>query len=383
MPGGIHPPLEVIASWPAPNYHNPARRPRATTYLACVMSPIATFFIFARLWVRFYMQRNAGWDDWLMVAATPFIIALFVLIPYTADYPEPAMHIWDVDLTIFTRQRKLLLVIEEVFVVGTGLVKVSILLFFRRLGSRGVSKTFRIATWVAIITTALSTVAFAIAPLVGCRPLSAYWDQVDVIKIATGYQYHCFDEAADITVAGIISTIQDVVATIFPNLIYWKAQIPIRQKVALFSIFAIGYVVAIFGALRTYSLAYLFYGTYDVSWQLWEIYNWATLELHFGILCANAPALKVFVKRYLNITEIVRSKESSKSRSQQKSANSNNTNSSRPTVPSSKGTSSKGPGSKIAFWRNSFAHHGYVSQPTQISVDEHGGIRVNTDVDVT
>lgn len=69
MPGGPKPPLEVIASWPAPNYINPEGRGTVTSNLAYVLSPITFFIYFARLWVRFFLQRNAGIDDWLMVAA--------------------------------------------------------------------------------------------------------------------------------------------------------------------------------------------------------------------------------------------------------------------------------------------------------------------------
>jgi hypothetical protein len=40
-----------------------------TSIIAGVLSPITFFMVFARLWVRFYLQRNAGLDDWLMIAA--------------------------------------------------------------------------------------------------------------------------------------------------------------------------------------------------------------------------------------------------------------------------------------------------------------------------
>jgi hypothetical protein len=72
MPGGLRPPPEVIASWPPANLVNPEGRGMVTSVIACVLSPITFFFVFARLWVRFYLQRGAGCDDWLMVAALVF-----------------------------------------------------------------------------------------------------------------------------------------------------------------------------------------------------------------------------------------------------------------------------------------------------------------------
>jgi hypothetical protein len=301
------------------------------------------------------------------------------------------VHIWDVDLTLFTIQRKLILTIEILFVLATGLIKVSILLFFRRLGSRGVSKTFRVITWVAIGFTVASTITFFISPLVGCRPLSAYWEQSDVVKIIQGTKFNCNDEGAAMAAAGIVSTVQDVIAALLPNFIYWKARIPFRQKAALMGIFATAYGVAVFGALRTYATWVLFFETYDVSWQLWEIWNWTLLELHIGVICANVPALKVFVKRYLDIKSVVSKQqsrfpwakssqaESSQARSSQTKssrAKSSQPKSSHTRSQTSSNLSGKSRG-KLAMWKNPYANFGYYSQPTQLSVDETGDVRVS------
>jgi hypothetical protein len=260
---------------------------------------------------------------------------------------------------LFRIQRKLILSIEVLFVLAGGLVKVSILLFFRRLGSRGVSKTFRIITWAAISFQVASTIAFFISPFVGCRPLSAYWEQSNVIEIIKGTKFNCNDEGAAITAAGVVSTVQDVITAVLPNFIYWKAKIPIRQKIALMAIFATAYGAAAFGALRTYAMWYLFYRTYDVSWQLWEIWNWTILELHIGVICANAPALKAFVKRYLEPIKSIASNPRGKS-SQAKSsqAQSSQTGSKARSDPSEKSRK---------FWKNPYANHGYFSQATRLS----------------
>lgn len=70
MPGGIHPPIEVMLSWPTPDYVDPVTRPKAATIFACTLGPFTIFLLFARLWVRMYYQRNTGLDDWLMLLAS-------------------------------------------------------------------------------------------------------------------------------------------------------------------------------------------------------------------------------------------------------------------------------------------------------------------------
>lgn len=69
MPGGINVPLDVLLAWPAPNYNNPVTQSKYVLIFSCIIGPISIALLCARLWVRMQMQHNAGWDDWLMLAA--------------------------------------------------------------------------------------------------------------------------------------------------------------------------------------------------------------------------------------------------------------------------------------------------------------------------
>jgi hypothetical protein len=69
MPGGIQPPVDQWLKWPLPNYNDPPTRPLYVLLCACILGPISFAFLFARLWVRIRLQRNAGLDDWLMLAS--------------------------------------------------------------------------------------------------------------------------------------------------------------------------------------------------------------------------------------------------------------------------------------------------------------------------
>ena len=70
MPGGYHPPPSVVASWPAPNYTDPKLFPRSNPALTVgILGIICVFVVGARMVARFRLQRNAGIDDWLMLAA--------------------------------------------------------------------------------------------------------------------------------------------------------------------------------------------------------------------------------------------------------------------------------------------------------------------------
>lgn len=67
--GGLHPPSEVLLSWPAPNYVNPEDRGWSSSIVLLVFLG-ATFFVYlARMWARLGIGKNAGLDDTLMSIA--------------------------------------------------------------------------------------------------------------------------------------------------------------------------------------------------------------------------------------------------------------------------------------------------------------------------
>jgi hypothetical protein len=53
------------------------------------------------------------------------------------------------------------------------------------------------------------------------------------------YKYECINEGAALIANGIVSTATDFLVVMLPTLLCWKLQIPLRQKLALYSVFAI------------------------------------------------------------------------------------------------------------------------------------------------
>ena len=52
------------------------------------------------------------------------------------------------------------------------------------------------------------------------------------------------------------------------------------------------------GILRTYYAIYVYYYTYDITWYAFYGWVWTNLEADLAVICASAPALKIFFKRY-------------------------------------------------------------------------------------
>jgi rhodopsin domain-containing protein len=139
--------------------------------------------------------------------------------------------------------RKMVIILEEFYVVATGLTKVSILCFYRRLAAGSMSKSFIIANHICIAFVVLSTIGWIFPPLLGCQPLNAWWNQVDYVWATThikGKDWHCFNEPADLLTASVFSVVQDFIACLMPTILFRRLQLPFRQKVALSALFGIG-----------------------------------------------------------------------------------------------------------------------------------------------
>lgn len=131
-------------------------------------------------------------------------------------------------------QRHFVMAIYVLFSLASGLIKMSILFFYRRLSARSVSPAFR---WILRITIAIigvytgeylrslhsctfcdetniGLVIFVFITVFMCTPVSAFWDRQDIP--GKEYSYKCANEGAEIVANGVISTVQ-VLSTPIPT----------------------------------------------------------------------------------------------------------------------------------------------------------------------
>lgn len=202
---------------------------------------------------------------------------------------------WDNPLPILISERKLAIASEIFYVASTSLIKISVLLFYRRMGQRTVSPRFITIIWISIASVIAYSIAFIVVIFVSCQPFKAFWLQVDPVWSKT-HPWTCYDEAAHLFAATGISLVQDVIATSLPAWLCWKLQLPLRQKLALNAIFALGYLAAVVAGIRMYFLWRLFHATYDASWEVWYCWLFALLEVLIAAICASLPAVKVFLR---------------------------------------------------------------------------------------
>lgn len=65
----IHPPLSVIASWPDPNYEDPAKHSIGRIVAFCILTVLVLIIVLLRFYSRLRLTKSFGIDDALIGAA--------------------------------------------------------------------------------------------------------------------------------------------------------------------------------------------------------------------------------------------------------------------------------------------------------------------------
>jgi hypothetical protein len=206
-------------------------------------------------------------------------------------------HIWDVPPSTFTPHRLNVWISEWLFVLAGTAIKISVLLFYRRLSVK-FKKGFLVATWVGIVYNVLYLLAFTMTLLLICRPVDAYWNSFSR-KWAATHHFHCTREGASIPARVGLNVLGDFYSTLLPLVLIFGLKLPLKQKLSLYGLFALGFLACALGVVRVVLMYRLLNVTFDFTWMLWEMWIWSVVELYVGIFAASAPALKPFFRRFL------------------------------------------------------------------------------------
>ncbi|KAL5433010.1 hypothetical protein PMIN07_011401 [Paraphaeosphaeria minitans] len=301
--GGLDAPPEVILSWPTPNYVNPERHSDSGPITVIVFLVLSILVYFARMWARVVMTKTAGLDDWIMTSSIKSLIAAAIAVVLACREYGFQWHIWDQTSETLIAARKIILVIEVLYLLTTSLIKISILCFYKRITNGSISKTFIYWIWGSIAFVIVYFFAFSLSIIFTCSPIEGFWHYFD-INWRLSHQLKCNDEGALIVVVVVISTLQDFFLCALPVILIWNLQISRRRKAALCGIFGLGLLTCVCGVMRAYYAVSVYFTTYDVTWYAWYGWVWTALEAQLGVICACAPALKGFFMRYFNFSTV-------------------------------------------------------------------------------
>lgn len=297
--GGLHPPPSVLLDWPQPNHTNPETRGPGASYTLITVLVLTIIVFTARMWARLIVARTAGLDDLLISIAMVLVVGSTVASVLGIRRYGFQWHAWDQTAETKVTTRQITLSIEILYLAATTLIKISILCFYRRLASGALSKIFLYCVQSSIAIFALHGVIFSLVIIFSYSPIEGFWHLFDIPWRLRNH-LTSLDEGAIIVAVTVMGTIHDIIVCALPIILVWNLRMPRRQKVGLVFIFGAGVLCCLCGVMRTYYAIYVYYYTYDITWWAHDGWVWTALEAQLGIICASAPALKVFLRRYFN-----------------------------------------------------------------------------------
>jgi hypothetical protein len=178
---------------------------------------------------------------------------------------------------------------EIFYVTGLGISKISILFFYLRVFP---AKNFRSLTYSVMVLCGAYTVAFFVATLLQCRPISMAWDQWDGLHKGT-----CNDIHLQGWIAAAINIFLDALVMGLPMKHLAALNMSLKKKVMVMSMFGVGIFVIVISVIRLESLIH-FSNTQNVTWDYVDAGLWSLIEIDVSIVCGCMPAHRLLIAKF-------------------------------------------------------------------------------------
>ncbi|KAK8045613.1 hypothetical protein PG993_005637 [Apiospora rasikravindrae] len=244
-----------------------------------VFSAVSTLVVALRIYTRAIILRSFGTDDAVIIGALILTIGSAVAIGLEGKFGL-GTHTWVQPLEDFIPYMKSFYVSIILYNVGLCLIKVSILLQYRRIFTQKLTQWMSggLLTFILAWTVTLSV----LLPLV-CYPVDKFWEP--------SLPGSCVDQLAVWYVMAGVNIVTDFAIFVIPLPVIKSLQLPTKQKMLLVVVFGLGLFTCIISCLRirTLKMASL---TKDPNWDNTDAALWSFIELCIGMLTSSLPTLR-------------------------------------------------------------------------------------------
>ncbi|EXJ87532.1 hypothetical protein A1O3_04492 [Capronia epimyces CBS 606.96] len=289
--------LERDAADPTTHYKNESN---AGSLLALhgTLCGIALLTVILRLYVRIFMLKGVGADDYVMVAAA--VCSVGVIICFSGEAAagilgrHPALAA-PADYSKFMHWRYFH---SLIVMFGISLVKISIACFLRRFVPTKGYQRFLMGSIVFLVAFTLSCAGTLIF---NCgATVSANWN----FDLRTSGKAKCFSNNTFTNIGIFNSSINiatDVLFALLPVPVVWKLQTNLRTKVTLVTILGLGLFACVASIIKAVKQAG---ALKDPDWTFHDsFFMWNNIEFHVGILAASLPSLRPLFVKILGATQ--------------------------------------------------------------------------------
>ncbi|CAK7211541.1 hypothetical protein SCUCBS95973_001150 [Sporothrix curviconia] len=265
------------------------------TAVSAIAMALITSIVVLRLMVRRYSVGRFFLDDYLVILASIFTLVVCSVVIAATKYGL-GQHVWNLDLADILDNLKaciqLMFVANIFYAAAIAFTKLSIIASYLQIfAPRGLLKTMLYAT--AGVTVGLG-VASVPATIFECIPVAGAWTLMD-------NEAHCYTFINFLYASTAINVTTDLILCIAPIPLFWRLQLPQRQKIMISVLFFLGGLACIASIIR---LAYLhlLYDPIDVTYDLVSSVMWTIAECTIGIVCVSLPPLRsLFAKFFPSI----------------------------------------------------------------------------------
>ncbi|KAI1091586.1 hypothetical protein F5B19DRAFT_493322 [Rostrohypoxylon terebratum] len=245
------------------------------------------------------------WDDWLALAATPFIFGMlgasFAMIRKGFGHPIKTLSSDDVLFNL-----RVIYSGNYLFDTAIVLSKASALLFFSRIFPRAVNnRWFNAALWTVHILNIGWFIGIVVATVFLCDPIAKGWDPSIPGQCNTSPKVYIGSAVTSVSI--------DLMILLLPLPSIWRLQLKKAQKGGLLIVFLLGYSVIAVSIGRTVTvLRSVDAMNEDVTYAAVPLFYWFETEPVICLVCICLPATVTLGRHVLALyVKPLRSKASS------------------------------------------------------------------------
>ncbi|CAK7265054.1 hypothetical protein SEPCBS57363_001386 [Sporothrix epigloea] len=262
------------------------------TVVSAFSMALITSIVVLRLTVRRYSVGRFFLDDYLVILASVFTLVVCSVVIAATKFGL-GEHVWNLDLAHILDNLKvciqLMFVANIFYAAAIAFTKLSILASYLQIfAPRGLLKIMLYATGCVTIGLGVASVP---ATIFECIPVVGAWTLM-------GNDARCYTFVDFLYASTAINVTTDLILCIAPIPLFWRLQLPRRQKIMISVLFFLGGFACIASIIR---LAYLhlLHNPVDVTYDLVSSVMWTIAECTIGIVCVSLPPLRSLFAKFL------------------------------------------------------------------------------------
>ena len=200
---------------------------------AISMMILSTVAVSLRFACRHERKLGISYDDWLIVVALAFLIAIGCIGCYITRVGY-GKHVIAVGPQNTETYLKFLLVEEVLYSAAISFMKLSVLALYRRIfPQEHMTPVWRACWWIVFALTFAFLWTTIFGAVFQCLPVAFFWDRT----LPGG---RCFNTLAFIRATGILNIVLDVLVLALPAPVVWSLQLRTSKKLGVLGLFLLG-----------------------------------------------------------------------------------------------------------------------------------------------